>query len=139
LWQQNHCGVFVSRDGARTWEDVSQEDGPVTFGFAVAVAADDPEMAWVVPAISDEKRMAVDGALCVARTDDGGRTWTTFRQGLPQRNCYDVTFRQGLDVRGDRLVFGTTSGNLFLSHDRGESWQAIGNYFPPIYSVRFGL
>lgn len=139
LWQQNHCGVFRSSDGAQVWENVSEAEGPVRFGFPIVAADDDAGVAWVVPAISDEMRMAVDGALCVSRTTDGGRTWTAFREGLPQKGCYDVTFRHALDVRGDRLVFGTTSGNLFLSDDRGESWRTLGNYFPPIYSARFGL
>jgi len=137
LWQQNHCGVFRTVDGARTWENVSQEEGPANFGFAIAVDEKDANTAWVVPAVSDEQRMAIDGALCVCRTEDGGRTWTDFRQGLPQKHCYDVAYRHALDVRGDRLAFGTTSGNLFLSDDRGESWRPIGNYLPPFYSVRF--
>ena len=138
LWQQNHCGVFRTTDGARTWQEISQPDGPVHFGFAIAADPDDENVAWVVPAISDEIRMAIDGALCVCRTDDGGQTWTDFRDGLPQKNCFDVVYRHALDVRGDRLVFGTTSGNLFISGDRGESWQTVANYLPPIYSARFG-
>jgi photosystem II stability/assembly factor-like uncharacterized protein len=137
LWQQNHCGVFRSTDGGRSWTDIGQEDGPVGFGFPIAADARDPERAWVVPATSDQKRYAVDGALCVARTDDGGKTWSVFREGLPQEACYDVAYRHCLDVRGDTVVFGTTTGNLYVSDDRGERWQTIGTNFPPINSVRF--
>ncbi len=137
LWQQNHCGVFRSADGGKNWKDISQPNGPVNFGFPIAVDANDDQTAWVVPGISDDVRMAVDGALCVGRTEDGGETWTELRNGLPQDNCYDITFRHALDIDGERLVFGTTTGNLFLSNDRGDSWGAIGHYFPPIYSVRF--
>jgi photosystem II stability/assembly factor-like uncharacterized protein len=96
-----------------------------------------PDTAWVVPAVSDAMRMAIGGAMCVCRTEDGGQTWADFRVGLPQQNCYDVVFRHALDISGDRLAFGTTTGNVFVSEDRGESWQAIGHYFPPVYSVRF--
>jgi photosystem II stability/assembly factor-like uncharacterized protein len=137
LWQQNHCGIFRSIDGGQNWQDVSQPDGPANFGFAVAVDSSRPERAWVVPATSDEQRMAIGGGLCVSRTDDGGATWTTLRQGLPQRNCYDVAFRHALDASGERVAFGTTTGNLFVSDDGGDSWSCIGNYFPPVYSVRF--
>ena len=137
LWQQNHCGVFRSVDGGQSWTDISQQDGPVKFGFAIATDAEDSDVAWVVPAISDEMRMAVDRALCVCRTDDGGKSWNIFRAGLPQENCYDVTFRHALDVRGDTLAFGTTTGNVYLSQDRGESWRCLGHDFPPVYSVRF--
>ena len=137
LWQQNHCGVFRSVNGGHTWDNISQRGGPVKFGFAIAVDADDSDVAWVVPAVSDEQRMAVGGALCVCRTDDGGRNWTAYRAGLPQTTTYDVVFRHALDIDGDRLAFGTTTGNVYVSDDRGESWRCLGNNFPPVYSVRF--
>lgn len=137
LWQQNHCGIFVSRDGAKTWRDISQKKGPANFGFAIAVDPQDPNSAWVVPAVSDEVRIAVDRALVVCRTRDGGKSWETHRAGLPQKNCYDVVFRHALDLSGDTLVFGTTTGNLYFSDDRGKRWTNFGTNLPPIYSVRF--
>ena len=137
LWQQNHCGIFRSTDGARSWQDVTQEDGPAKFGFAVAVSENNPDQAWVVPAISDEIRVAVDNALCVCRTDDGGTSWMDFRKGLPQQNCFDIVFRHALDVTGNSLAFGTTTGNLFLSDDFGESWECLSSNLPMVYSVAF--
>ena len=136
LWQQNHCGIFRSRDGAASWEAASRKGESAHFGFAIAVAPDDPDCAWVVPAVSDECRVAIDNALVVCRTEDGGATWTELRTGLPQRDCYDIVFRHALDLDGDRLAFGSTCGNLFISEDRGDSWRSLGNHFPPIYSVR---
>ncbi|MFH1277302.1 MAG: glycosyl hydrolase [Candidatus Eisenbacteria bacterium] len=137
LWQQNHCGIFRSIDGGGNWEDVSEPEGPAKFGFAVAVDEEDGDTAWVVPAVSDEMRVAIQNALCVCRTEDGGKTWTALRKGLPQINAYDIVFRHALDKRGDRLAFGTTTGNLYLSGDGGDTWVPAGNHFPPIYSVRF--
>ena len=137
LWQQNHCGVFRSTDGGQHWDDISNRDANVYFGFAIAVDEHDSEVAWVIPAISDEIRMAVNRSLAVCRTDDGGKTWQQFRAGLPQENCYDLIFRHALAVRGDTLVFGTTTGNLYVSQDRGESWRCLGHGYPPINSVRF--
>jgi photosystem II stability/assembly factor-like uncharacterized protein len=137
LWQQNHCGIFRSTDGAQTWQDVSQPEGPARFGFAIAVADDDPDQAWVAPADSDMVRTAIKGALCICRTDDGGKSWKEYRKGLPQQNCFDIVYRHALAISGDALVFGTTTGNLFFSPDRGESWQTLNNYLPMIYSVQF--
>jgi len=138
LWQQNHCGVFYSRDGAQSWKKVSMPDVGVHFGFPIATDANDGLTAWVVPARADSERMAIDGGLSVARTTDGGQSWNSFRKGLPQENAYDIVLRHGLDVDGDYLCFGTTTGNVYLSEDRGESWQCLSNNLPPIYSVRFG-
>jgi len=137
IWQQNHFGVFRSTDGAANWTDVSQKDGPVKFGFPVAVDERDPNTAWVVPGESDQRRVARDRALCVARTTDGGANWTVFRTGLPQKNCFDIVYRHALDVSGDSLCFGSTTGNAYVSTDRGESWTALSHHLPPVYSVRF--
>lgn len=138
LWQQNHCGVFYSSDGAQTWSKVSRPEAGVHFGFPVAADARDGRTAWVVPARADSARMALAGGLCVARTTDGGQSWQSFRSGLPQDDAYDIVLRHGLDVAGDRLCFGSTTGNVYLSEDRGETWRCLGNNFPPVYSVRFG-
>lgn len=138
LWQQNHTGVFYSQDGARTWKRVSREEVAVHFGFPVAVDERDGRTAWVVPAKGDGERMTIDGGLFVARTSDGGETWQRFRSGLPQEHAYDVVYRHALDAKGDRVCFGTTTGNVYLSEDRGETWACLGNHFPPVHSVRFG-
>lgn len=138
IWQQNHCGVFYSDDGARTWRVVSKPEAGARFGFPVAVDANDGQTAWVIPAKGDFERMAIDGGLAVARTTDGGQTWQSLRKGLPQENAYDIVLRHALDIADDSLCFGSTTGNVYLSEDRGESWHCLGNHFPPIYSVRFG-
>jgi photosystem II stability/assembly factor-like uncharacterized protein len=130
--------VFYSNDGARHWKKVSQPGIGVHFGFPIAADAQDGKTAWVIPAQADSERMAIDGSLCVARTNDGGESWQILRDGLPQENSYDIVFRHGLDVSEDCLCFGTTTGNLYLSENRGESWQCLANNLPPIYSVRFG-
>ncbi len=135
MWQQNHCGIFRTTDGGKNWDDISEENGPANFGFAVEVHPDDENIAWVVPGVSDGVRVAVDGKLQVCRTDDGGKTWQSYSNGLPQGNCYDIVYRHCLDFNGDDLVFGTTTGNLFVSNDLGENWKSISNYLPMVYSV----
>jgi photosystem II stability/assembly factor-like uncharacterized protein len=137
VWQQNHCGVFYSSDGAATWKRVSDQSHGAHFGFPIAADAKDGRVAWIVPGRSDQQRMAIDGGLFVARTEDAGQSWQQLREGLPQENAYDVVYRHALDNSGDRLAFGSTTGNLYVSENRGDGWQCIGNNFPPIYSVRF--
>ena len=69
---------------------------PSAFGFAVAVHPDRPETAWFVPGVSDEKRYPVDGRVVVNRTTDGGKTFETLTDGLPQSHAYDLVFRHAL-------------------------------------------
>ena len=112
---------------------------PSVFGFAVAVHPRDPERAWLVPAVKDERRVPVDAKLVVAATRDGGRTFAVQREGLPQEASYDLVYRHGLDVddSGCLLVMGSTTGALWVSEDGGDSWQLITAHLPPIYCVRF--
>jgi hypothetical protein len=138
FWCQHHCGIWRSTDDCASWQRIERA-GPSVFGFAVAVHPRDPEIAWFVPAISDERRLPVDGQLVVTRTRDGGRTFDVLRNGLPQEHAYDLTFRHGLDVdaSGDRLAFGTTTGGLWTSEDQGDTWRAVPARLPPVYVVQF--
>lgn len=138
MWQQNHCGVFFSEDGAQSWRKVSDDKVSVHFGFPVAVDQRDGRSAWVVPGRSDAERTTIDGGLFVARTDDAGANWTTLRRGLPQHDAYDIVYRHALDAAGDAVCFGSTTGNLYFSDDRGETFRCLGHNFPPVHSVRFG-
>lgn len=138
LWCQHHNGVFRSEDGGATWRDL-EAIRPAKFGFAVAAHPKDPQTAWFVPAVKDEKRIPVDGKLVVARTRDAGRSFEVLRNGLPQRHAYDLVWRHSLDVdeTGDRLAFGSTSGGLWISENGGDTWSAPEARLPPISVVRF--
>ena len=137
MWQQNHCGIFRSTDGAATWQDVSEEDGPANFGFAIVVDDNDPEVAWVAPGVSDGMRVAVDNSLCISRTTDGCKSWQALRQGLPQGSSFDIVYRHALARNERDMIFGTTTGNLFYSGNDGDSWEVVSNYLPLINAVTF--
>ena len=138
MWVQHHNGVFRSKDGSATWEEVANVE-PSVFGFAVAVHPQDPQTAWFVPAVKDECRIPVDGRVVVARTRDGGKSFEVLRRGLPQEHAYDLVFRHALDVdpTGNRLALGSTTGSLWITEDQGDSWSLFSANLPPIYTVRF--
>jgi hypothetical protein len=140
VWCQHHNGVFRSEDGGANWREVSAIQ-PSKFGFAVAAHPQDPNTAWFVPAIKDERRIPVDGKVVVARTRDGGRSFEVLRKGLPQRHAYDLVWRHALDVdaSGERLAFGSTSGGLWITEDGGDTWTMPEARLPPIAAVRFAL
>lgn len=137
MWMQHHCGIFRSTDAGATWTQLRLPGDD--FGFAVAAHPRDPATAWFVPAIKDELRIPRDGALAVTRTRDGGRTFESLREGLPQRDAYDLVYRHGLDVdaTGNALAMGSTTGALWTSDTAGESWRLVNAHLPPIYGVRF--
>ena len=138
IWQANHCGVYRSKDGSKTWDEISNKPH-VYFGFPITPHPTNTERAWIVPMHSDNNRTTFDGRLFVMRTDDGGATWNEQTNGLPQSGAWDFPYRHSFDigVDGETLAFGTTSGNAYISEDGGDSWQVLSNNLPLIYSLRF--
>ena len=138
FWVQHHNGIFVSSDEARTFTELKDVE-PSVFGFPVRVHPKDPDTAWFVPEIKDEKRIPVGGKLVLSRTRDGGKTFETLSKGLPQTHAYDVVYRHALalDATGTRLAFGSTTGGLWVSEDQGDSWHEVSHTLPPVYAVRF--
>lgn len=137
IWQQNHCGVFRSVDAGANWKDVSDPKGLSNYGFCLAIDDTNPERAWVLPATSDEMRIAVEGALYLSYTEDGGKTWQELRKGLPQAHCFDIVLRHALAKSGAQMAFGTSAGSLFLSDDEGDSWTGLNHYLPRVFAVKF--
>ena len=138
FWVQHHNGIFRSTDGAASWTEITDVK-PSVFGFPVAVHPADPNTAWFVPSTKDEKRCPTDGRVVVNRTRDGGKTFEALRHGLPQEYAYDLVYRHGLDIdnTGNRLVFGSTTGSVWVSENAGDSWQTVSSNLPPVYATRF--
>ena len=90
-----------------------------------------------MPAESDQKRVPVGGKLVVTRTRDGGASFDVLDRGLPDRFACDVVFRHAFAIGDGVLAFGSTTGNVFASHDRGESWATVSHHLPPVHAVTF--
>lgn len=138
-WVQHHNGIFRSTDNSSSWQEL-QNVPPSAFGFAVAVHPHDADTAWFVPALDDECRVPVDGAVVVTRTRDGGASFDVLSEGLPQQDAYDIVFRHGLDIdeTGDRLVVGSSTGSLWVTENGGDTWVTVSTHLPQVYCVRFG-
>jgi hypothetical protein len=140
FWCQHHNGIWHSTNGGALWQQVGQGRPEMSdFGFAVAVHPQEPDTAWFVPAMADQKRIPADAALSVTRTRDGGKSFEVLRAGLPQRQCYDLIYRHGLAISDDGriLLMGSTTGGLWISENGGDAWQEISARLPPIYAVKF--
>jgi photosystem II stability/assembly factor-like uncharacterized protein len=137
LFMQKHWDVMRTDDAGENWREISG-DLPTDFGFAIDVHAHEPETLYVVPIKSDSEHFPLDGALRVFRSRTGGNRWEPLTTGLPQRNCYVNVLRDAMAI--DQLddcgvYFGTTGGQVYVSPDSGDTWQAIAQNLPPVLSV----
>ena len=135
LWQQNHCGIFVSKDGGKNWMDVSGAEGVPSYGFGIAIDEKDPAKAWVIPVESDEQRVAPDLHLQVYQTSDYGEHWKSVSKGLPNGPVFDIVLRQAFVRSDDFMLFGTTNGNLYYSLGNNIDWQMISGNLTKVNTV----
>ncbi len=138
LYQQNHHGVWRSRNGGHSWDDIT-EGLPSTFGFPIHVHPHNPDVVWTIPLNGDEAgRFPLEASAAVWCSRDAGASWNAQRQGLPQKDCYFTVLRQAMcgdNQQPAGVYFGTNSGSVFATVNEGESWQEITRHLPTILSV----
>lgn len=125
VWVGTDSGlVHLTRDGGKTWEDVTPRGlGDWSRVAAIDASATDPATAY---AAVDRHRLD-DVRPYVYRTHDYGRTWTEVGSGLPDGAPVYVV-RQDT-VRAGLLFAGTTRG-VFVSFDDGKRWQPLQSGLP---------
>ncbi len=137
LYQQNHCGIYRSDNAGEDWIDIGEGRLPSRFGFPIVVDPNAPQSIYVVLEQSDEYRMSVDGRFSVWRSRDAGESWQRLTQGLPEQ-AHLVVLREAMatdSLPETGLYVGTNTGQLFYSRDRGDNWELMADYLPPILSV----
>lgn len=137
LYRQDHTGMFRSRNGGDDWHKI-EEGLPSWFGFPIVIDEKSGTL-FSFPMESDEYRLPVEGRCRVYRSRTRGDSWEPTSGGLPDAPYYGSVLRGAMAV--DNLdpvgvYVGSTSGDVFLSSDGGESWQTLGTRLPRVLSVR---
>jgi BNR/Asp-box repeat len=140
LYMQDHGGVNKSTDGADSWFRIEEglgQEGDGRFGFPIAVAPSGE--LYLVPLTNSEHRVVRGGKLVIYRSDNRGQKWEPVRGDFLPTTQYVNVLRDGLavdplDPHG--VYFGTSSGELFYSLDRGDHWDSLPGRFPRITTVK---
>jgi photosystem II stability/assembly factor-like uncharacterized protein len=142
LYQQNHQGVYRSADGGHNWDWIT--DGlPSTFGFPMAVHPRDPQTIYTIPLNGDSKgRFMPEGAAAVWRSRNGGDNWEKLTSGLPSEAAFVGVLREAMAtdaLPSAGIYFGTSTGQLFVSADEGDTWKLAAEFLPSISSVEVAV
>jgi photosystem II stability/assembly factor-like uncharacterized protein len=127
IWTGSDDGkVFVTRDGGRTWADVTP---PALGGFArISLVEASPHAAG--KAYVAANRYQVDDLAPYAyRTSDFGQTWTRITTGIPDGH-YLRAVRE--DPRRAGLLFAGTEHGVYASWDDGGRWQSLRRGLPDV-------
>lgn len=148
LYMQNHggwedrpgIGVLRSDDFGRSWYSIAK-GLPSDFGFPIVVHPHDPDCVYVVP-LEPMTRTCPGGKPAVWGSRNGGKSWRRLNNGLPKKDSYYTVLRDAMDIdpfASPALYFGTTTGQLWIGRDAGESWQCLFDSLPPINCVKAAL
>lgn len=116
-------GLAMSRDGGDSWQ--FQRTGlHATYARAVAVSGNQ-----VLMSVSDGPH---GGRAALYRLPlDGGGTFQKCHSGLPEWFSDNINTKN-LVASGEQVVFGTSSGDVFVSDDVGQTWKQLLTGLPPI-------
>jgi photosystem II stability/assembly factor-like uncharacterized protein len=136
LYATSDAGIFLSRDGGASWIS-SPLPGNGAEVRAIATSLNHPESAY-----ASYSHLQLDGKtwMGVARTRDGGRTWTLVwkeDKTTSSPNMHDAWISQLLGVdwgenplglgvadQNPDLCYGTDFGRTMLTTDGGVTWGA---------------
>lgn len=126
IWVGTDDGlVQLTRDGGKTWTNVTPRGLPPGQINAIEASPHDAETAYVV----FYRVKWNDNAPYIYRTHDGGRSWTPIVNGLPAGEAARVV-REGHQRRG--LLYAGTETGVFVSFDDGNHWQSLQSNLPHV-------
>ncbi|MEM7312561.1 MAG: glycosyl hydrolase, partial [Planctomycetota bacterium] len=124
LWAGSDDGlVQLTRDGGKTWSDVTPEDLDECLINSIEVSPHDKATAYLATTRYkfDDKRPGL------YKTTDYGESWVRICEGI-RNGAYTRVIREDTKRR-DLLIAGTETG-LYASWDGGKQWQSFQSNLP---------
>jgi photosystem II stability/assembly factor-like uncharacterized protein len=130
IWVGTDDGnVQVTRDGGKTWSNVVSKMPGVRKGAYVSRVVASPHDEGIAYVAFDNHR-SNDYSVYLYMTSNYGDTWTRIGNGIPEEAGTVHVVRE--DPKNRNLLFAGTEFGLFLSFDRGSSWQRMKSGLPTV-------
>ena len=127
LWAGSDDGlVNVTRDGGKTWTNVTPKDMP-EFGRVSIIDASAFEPGGAYVAV--KRPLLGDMAPYIFRTKDYGKTWTKIVSGL-RPDDYVHAVREDHTRRG--LLYAGTQHGFYISYNDGDTWESLSLNLPDV-------
>ncbi|HKP74918.1 MAG TPA: hypothetical protein VJT67_05210, partial [Longimicrobiaceae bacterium] len=126
IWTGSDDGmVYVTRDGGRTWSDVTPPELRGRFARISLVEASPnaPGKAYVAA----NRYQADDRAPYAYRTTDYGRTWTKIVGGIPGDDFFRAVRE---DPKRPGLLYAGTEHGVWVSFNDGGGWKSLRQGLP---------
>jgi photosystem II stability/assembly factor-like uncharacterized protein len=129
IWAGSDDGlVHVTRDGGRTWTNVTSNIKGLPDWGTVSIIEASPHDAATAYVVVDAHRLD-NMRPYLWKTSDYGKSWKSLSGGLPN-DVYLHSVREDPERKG-MLYVGTERGVAF-SRDDGGTWQQLGLNFPTV-------
>jgi photosystem II stability/assembly factor-like uncharacterized protein len=137
LWNANEeRGVYKTTDGGQTWNRILHVDQN-TGAADLSIDPQNPDVLYAAmwgfrryPYFFDS---GFGGKSALYKTTDGGQTWNTTHNGLPQetlgRMAVAVAPSNGNVVYLTVECKSKDKRGLYISHDAGANWEKVNNEF----------
>lgn len=132
IWTGSDDGyVQLTRDGGKTWTNVTPKGLTECLVNAIEVSPHDPGTAY----IATTRYKFNDHTPSMYKTTNYGKTWTNISQGIPY-GAFTRVVRED-DVRKGLLYAGTETG-IYISWNDGVKWQPLQLNLPitPIMDLK---
>ncbi len=126
IWSGSDCGlVHVTRNGGKSWENVTPQGLPESLIQSIEVSPHQPGTAY----ISATRYRFNDFQSMAYKTTDYGKTWISINQGIG-KDDYLRVIREDLKVPG--LLYGGAERAFYISADAGANWSLFQLNMPVV-------